>query len=52
MAANLPESEKKTLLQLVKEKDAESVIGKCVDTLFANAGTVSQVLSELAKSAF
>ncbi|MBD2815953.1 hypothetical protein ID850_14535 [Xenorhabdus sp. Flor] len=52
MSANLPESEKKTLLQLVKEKGAESVVGKCVDTLFANAGTVSQVLSELAKSAF
>ncbi|MBC8946921.1 hypothetical protein [Xenorhabdus indica] len=51
-SANLPESEKKTLLQLVKEKGAESVVGKCVDTLFANAGTVSQVLSELAKSAF
>ncbi|WP_340611896.1 hypothetical protein [Xenorhabdus bharatensis] len=50
MSANLPESEKKTLLQLLKEKGAESVVGKCVDTLFANAGTVSQVLSELAKS--
>ncbi|MBE8598091.1 hypothetical protein [Xenorhabdus sp. BG5] len=51
-SANLPESEKKTLLQLVKEKGAESVVGKCVDTLFANAGVATQVLSELAKSAF
>ncbi|CDH26737.1 hypothetical protein [Xenorhabdus bovienii] len=52
LSANLPESEKKTLLQLVKEKGAESVVGKCVDTLFANAGSVTQVLSELAKSTF
>ncbi|WP_338885166.1 hypothetical protein [Xenorhabdus sp. TH1] len=52
MSANLPESEKKTLLQLVKEKGAESVVGKCVDTLFANAGAATQVLSELAKSVF
>ncbi|MDE9519794.1 hypothetical protein KKJ17_19310 [Xenorhabdus bovienii] len=52
MAANLPESEKKTLLQLVKEKGAEKVVGKCVDTLFANAGAATQVLSELAKSVF
>lgn len=50
-SANLPESEKKTLLKLVKEKGAETVVGKCVDTLFANAGAVTQVLSELAKSA-
>lgn len=50
--ANLPESEKKTLLKLVKEKGAEAIVGKCVDTLFANASVVTQVLSELAKSAF
>ncbi len=47
---NLPQSEKKTLLKLLKEKGAESVVGKCVDTLFANAGVVTQILSELAKS--
>ncbi|WP_334467946.1 hypothetical protein [Arsenophonus sp. PmNCSU2021_1] len=51
-SANLAEPEKQTLLKLVKEKGAESVVGKCVDTLFANAGTVTQVLSELAKSQF
>ncbi|MDR5616892.1 hypothetical protein [Arsenophonus sp.] len=47
---NLPQSEKKTLLKLIKEKGAESVVGKCVDTLFANAGAITQILSELAKS--
>lgn len=51
-SANLPESEKRTLLKLVKEKGAEAIVGKCVDTLFANASVVTQVLSELAKSAF
>ncbi len=50
--ANLPESEKKILLKLVKEKGAEAIVGKCVDTLFTNIGAVTQVLSELAKSAF
>lgn len=49
---NLPQSEKKTLLKLLKEKGAESVVGKCVDTLFANAGAITQILSELAKSSF
>ncbi|MFS1538857.1 MAG: hypothetical protein ACL7BU_09360 [Candidatus Phlomobacter fragariae] len=48
-SANLPKSEKKTLLKLVK-KSVESVVRKCVDTLFVNAGAVTQLLSELAKS--
>lgn len=51
-AINIPESEKKTLMQLVKEKGAESVVSKCVDILFSNAGAATHVLSELAKSAF
>ncbi|WP_158302372.1 hypothetical protein [Sodalis glossinidius] len=36
-AANLGDREKHSLLQMVKEKGAEAVVGKCVDIVFANA---------------
>lgn len=48
-AANLPETEKITLLKMVKEKGAEKVVSKCIDVLFSNAGSAAMVLSELAK---
>ncbi|MDX8000429.1 hypothetical protein FE394_14790 [Xenorhabdus sp. Reich] len=47
--ANIPDAEKKALLQLMKEKGAEVVIGKCIDIVFSNAGLAATVLSELAK---
>ncbi|MDX7992598.1 hypothetical protein [Xenorhabdus littoralis] len=46
---NIPDAEKKALLQLMKEKGAEVVIGKCIDIVFSNAGLAATVLSELAK---
>lgn len=48
-AANLPETEKITLLKMVKEKGAEKVVSKCIDVLFSNAGSAAMALSELAK---
>ncbi|WP_047681000.1 MULTISPECIES: hypothetical protein [Xenorhabdus] len=47
--ANLPNAEKKEILQLVKEKGVEVVIGKCVDILFVNTSLATAVLSELTK---
>lgn len=47
-AANLGDREKHSLLQMVKEKGAETVVGKCVDIVFANAGIATQVLHHLA----
>ncbi|WP_340616314.1 hypothetical protein [Xenorhabdus entomophaga] len=51
-AANLSDSEKKILLQLVKEKGTEFVVGKCVDTLFTHTDLAAAVLSKIVKRAF
>ncbi|WP_405468590.1 hypothetical protein ACGTI2_12400 [Morganella morganii] len=49
-AAGIPEGEKRTLLKLLREKGAEAVVSKCVDTMFSHAGAAALVLSELAKN--
>ncbi len=49
-SANIPDEDKKSLLSLVKEKGSEAVVGKLVDTIFANAGIAAALFMEAAKS--
>ncbi|UFK93508.1 hypothetical protein [Providencia rettgeri] len=49
-SANIPDEDKKSLLSLVKEKGSEAVVGKLVDTVFANAGIAAALFMEAAKS--
>lgn len=51
-SANIPEEDKKSLLSLVREKGSEAVVGKLVDTVFANAGIAAALFMEAAKSKF
>lgn len=48
--ASISDAEKTTLMHYIKEKGVESVIGKCIDILISNTGSVTKLLSDLAKS--
>lgn len=48
-SADISDNDKKNLLQILKEKGSETLVGKCVDTLFSNAGLVAATLTETIK---
>ncbi|WP_277850065.1 hypothetical protein [Moellerella wisconsensis] len=48
-AADISDAEKKSLLQLIKEKGSDAVIGRMVDYAFANVGIATKLFVEAAK---
>lgn len=49
-AVNLPDEDKKTLLDMVKEKGAEAVVSRMVDYAFANASIATKLFLEATKT--
>ena len=49
-AVNLPDEDKKTLLDMVREKGAEAVVSRMVDYAFANASIATKLFLEATKT--
>ncbi|HHR6499808.1 TPA: hypothetical protein ACS8CD_000296 [Providencia alcalifaciens] len=51
-SSDLSKEEKAKITTIIKEKGAEAFVGKCVDTVFANAGLAAIAMKEAIKSFF
>ncbi|MCC8367399.1 hypothetical protein J8V57_14160 [Xenorhabdus sp. PB61.4] len=47
--ANIPDNEKKVILEFIREQGIETVLGKCLDTLLTKVDLATPLFSEVAK---